>query len=211
MIKTQRVILYAILSLLIFTKPAFGQGFKAGPLLGLNACQVDGDSLAGYHQTGIVLGAFVNRQLYKNLEWQLEIKYSVKGAKETNMTFEPSFPYYTKSALHYICLPVILSYRIKDWPVAFETGIETGYLFKTVLWDNYGKIDPEDVEPYDDFDFSYLLGVRAYFKEHFFLNIRFLYSIVPFYENEQLQTVALFNRAGLYNNDFSFSLYYQFD
>ncbi len=195
----------------IFTVSA--QRFSGGLFIGMTACQVDGDTYAGFNKIGIQGGMFVNTILYKNLGVQFELKYAGKGAQK--VTSADNILTY-KMALHYIDLPVMVTYSIKEH-VIIDLGLVSGYLFARQGEKDGYVYDNEDFEEFRKIDFEWLAGVNYKITKNFIVNARYSYSIRPIRNLEVADTsYGLIGRtlgftSGLYNNFLTFGIYYQFN
>ena len=87
---------------ILFLSPLLiqGQNFKAGIRFGICGSQVNGDNLSGFNKAGIVAGAFVNRNLSKPFNMQMEIVYIQKGSRKPT---DDANSYY-RLRVHYIVL-----------------------------------------------------------------------------------------------------------
>ncbi len=179
------------------------QRFQGGPLLGISVAQIDGDNLSGYDKAGLVAGAFVRTDFIEGAGIQLEIKYIGKGASDPVTEFDPN---YYKIRLDYIELPVLFYFNAWVEGLYVEGGLAPAYLMQAREDDGYGFLEP--VEPYNTFDIAAAGGVRYELFEHFAVNARFSYSILPVLDHPGGQSWR-FN-YGLYNNVLSLAVYYTF-
>lgn len=113
---------FYILLFLIFAGKASAQGnnpywsnqiFRAGPILGLNFSQVDGDSDAGVHKMGLHTGLGSYVSLSQRLGIQLDLLFSQKGSRFAHQIVSPSLgPYFEvyKMKLNYIEIPLSLNF-----------------------------------------------------------------------------------------------------
>lgn len=189
------------------------QRFSGGLLFGMTACQVDGDTYAGFNKIGIQGGMFVNTILYNNIGFQFELKYAGKGAQKVTST-DNILTY--KMSLHYIDLPVMITYTIEEH-IVIDLGLVSGYLFaRHGEKDGYVYQD-EDFEEFRKIDFAWLAGVNYKITKNFIINARYSYSLRPIRNVEVADTsYGLIGRtlgytSGLYNNFLTFGIYYQFN
>lgn len=197
-----------ILSLLFLTgllQMTYGQDaastelrFRGGAVLGLNACQVDGDDYAGYHKLGFNGGFLAEIPVAKKFFVSMEILYSQKGAK--SRTYQ-GIPTEYQANLNYAEIPVLFNFQEKS-AVNFGLGASYGRLVK------YKEFRDElQQPPTDDFNRDDICGIangNYLISDHFHLNIRFAYSIVPFGHRD----TSNFNKRGMYNNVLSFRIAY---
>ncbi len=130
--------------LLFVAVPVEAQRFGASVVAGLNASQVDGDKLAGYHKLGLNLGLKSSVYLSDRFDLNIEFLYSERGS------INPKGIEQIK--LQYIELPVLLNYM--DWlsddemyyRLQFYGGVSVGRLFQAKFIDNSGFLTQfEDV------------------------------------------------------------------
>ncbi len=189
------------------------QRFSGGILFGMTACQIDGDTYAGFNKIGIQGGMFVNTFLYKDIGVQIELKYTGKGAQKVTST-DNILSY--KIAFHYIDIPVMLSYTIEDH-VTIDIGLVSGYLFARRGEKDGYIYEDDDFEEFRKIDFAWLAGVNYKITKNFIVNARYCYSIRPIRKVTVADTsYGLIGRTlgytrGLYNNYLTFGIYYQFN
>jgi hypothetical protein len=90
--------------------------FRAGPILGINLSQVDGDNDAGVHQAGLHagLGAYVS--LSSKIGFQLDILFSQKGSRYAREWHSAAGPYIMvyKLQTNNIEVPLALKYYLSE-------------------------------------------------------------------------------------------------
>ncbi len=129
------------------------QGFDAALLLGLNAAQVNGDGLVGYHKVGLEGGLRVSYPLRTKTDLGLELLFSQRGSRSAYNIPGDLVNYTT---LNYLAVPFFINY--KDWyieeedyyKVRAEGGFSYGYLFdvtsnNVVLEDEIGNFKRNDL------------------------------------------------------------------
>ena len=189
-----------------------GQRFNGGLLAGVTASQVDGDSYAGFDKVGLQGGVFVNTMLADNLGLQMEIKYAGRGARKKTSENDPSV---YKLKLHYIDIPLLLFYSVKNKYI-FEAGLIPGYLFEAGGEDSGGDIPQDYLVKFRKVDFSWLVGFRYRINDNLSAGMRYAYSLVSI--NDYDYRVPSYNwlgnlfgyNIGDYNNYLTFGIYYQF-
>ena len=92
--------------------------------------------------------------------------------------------------------------------VGFEFGLGAAYLIEAKEDDDGGGWLDEPVPNFSKFDVTAHAGIDYFFNEHWFVNFRYSYSIIPIREHPGGQTWLL--DRGQYNNVLHFTLYYQF-
>jgi len=172
--------------------------FRGGLVAGLNASQVDGDDYAGYHKLGLNAGFLSQVPLSKKFFMSVEILYAQKGAK--SKTFQ-GYPTAYQLNLHYAEVPILINFQEKS-AVNFGLGVSYGRLVKSKEF-----VDELEQPTSDDFkrnDISAIANGTYLISDHFQLNVRFAYSIVPIGYRDG----SNFNNRGMYNNVLSFRLAY---
>jgi len=200
----QKLIIILLLQTACWYSPA--QLFKGGVLLGLNACQVDGDNYWGYHKLGLMAGVYVYTPVSNRLDVQIEIKYMGKGAHNTPSDL---YPNYYDNTLNYIEIPLILRYNTNT-KLSLEGGFGFGYLFAFLQEDENGKLSAQDTSPFKPFELSWIMGLTYQISDKFKVGVRYSYSITPIFDFKDYGTYTYqrFFTAGAYNNLFSTGIYY---
>jgi len=197
--------LFFVTALLFITVLSYGQRFHGGPMTGLVVSQVDGDNLGGYNKPGIRAGGWVNTHISELTTLQLELQYIQKGSKISEQELKSGKYYHSR--LNYIQISFLGKYELMP-KLNGEAGVASGYLFEALEdLDGAGFIEPQ--RPFDEYEFSLLIGLNYQLNENFTGNIRLNYSALPIREHPGEQ--VYFIDRGQYNNALSFSLYYQID
>lgn len=204
---------YIILYIFILFSPVLlkSQNFRGGLIGGLTASQVDGDSYAGFDKVGVHGGVFVNTGFSNLWGFQLEIKYTGRGARKKNSVEDPSI---YKLSLNYIDLPLFLWLNYKE-KITIEGGFLTGYLFYIKGEDSNGPLPSENINNFKKFDYCWLLGFRYNLNDYLSFGIRYsysLFSISKVKNNDGKYGIIanLFNyTTGDYNNYLTFSLFFR--
>ncbi len=227
--KLSKIMIPCIMIHLMSCSSLHSQGFKGGLLAGITTSQVDGDNMSGYNKFGFQGGVFVKTYFNPgNLSaftfqytgkagdttdvvlkprWalQLGLKYAGKGAANR---FDPDNPVIRQNILHYVEFPVLMNYYYHDkW--FFEGGLIPGYLNKSI-----SKVlgnTSTNSRDYNKFDLAGALGVNYLFSPQIWLNMRFSYSLFPFYKTQAFSNCRPAYASGcFFNNVIRFGLYYQF-
>jgi hypothetical protein len=187
--------------------------FYAGPIIGGNFTQVDGDNYAGYHKVGMNVGGIVYANLGDKIAASLEILYSQKGArsnivKESNTRGIIITKY--RLNLNYAEIPIQLNYfdkRKSHFGAGFSYSQLIGTLeTATVTPTSYLVPDFEKVYPVKKMDINFVMGGNLHLVKGLFLNIRFQYSLIPIRTN----TPPDFGRTQQFNNMWTLRLMYLF-
>ena len=179
---------------LLFSQMLFSQGFKGGLMGGMVVSQIDGDQIAGYHKLGLQAGIY--SQYLFNDKWSivLEIKYIQKGSSHT----DKNNPYsYFKIKLNYIELPLLLEYRLNK-SFIFGTGLSYGNLLRASVEDASGSIVSQQLA-YIATDINILGQVKYVLNEHYWIDLKMAYSIIPITNQSPQQ----------FNNLISFGIGYE--
>ena len=201
------VVVVVVLSCL----PLSAQRFEGGVLAGITASQVDGDSYSGYNKIGLQAGVFVSTAFKKNFGAQMEIRYAGKGAQKLTTTDDTKV---YKLALHYIDLPLMVTYTLKK-KIVFDLGVVPGYMFAKNGEDSGGPVNPDYFVKFKKIDIALLAGVNYKISEHLKVNVRYSYSLRSI--NDFKDTFAYYSwvgnlfgyRTGDYNNYLTLGVYYQ--
>ena len=185
------------------------QYFEGGAMIGFSFSQIDGDTYAGYHQPGLSGGFYSARDLGKNIQARMEIKYIAKGARETG-TKEDPMEYSQK--LRYIQVPLMVNYKLEKYNSLLGTGVGIGYLFH-----EKGEFDGSLLkDPYSKVEIDWIMALQYHINKAISVSAQFNYSLLPVrrYENTDYN-YGFFSRTfwmtkGDYNNVIQLLLYYKF-
>jgi hypothetical protein len=187
--------------------------FYAGPILGANFTQVDGDNYAGYHKVGLSAGGIVYAHLAEKLAVSVEILYSQKGARSNIIKEGGNRAFIINSYklnLDYAEVPVQLNLFDKR-KSHFGAGLSYSQLIGTketaeVQPASYPVPDFVVDYPVKKMDLNFIMTGNLHLYKGFFANIRFQYSLIPIRTN----SAPGFGRAEQFNNIFSIKLMYLF-
>jgi hypothetical protein len=185
--------------------------FSLKPSLGLNACQVHGDSYSGYRKPGIFGGMAVNAAFNQKVSLELGFYFSQKGASR-NPTKDDHSHY--RLNLNYIDMP--LSLRCHLNPRYFITlGPSIAYLISYREIIDY--IDFTGMYTFKKYEAGLNIGMGRTMGKNLSVEVRCSNSITSvrdygivsnvFYPNP----VARFFNKGFYNNLLTFMLTYTFE
>jgi hypothetical protein len=187
--------------------------FYAGPIIGGNFTQVDGDNYAGYHKVGITVGGILYANLAEKIAASMEILYSQKGAT-SNMVKESAIKGIILNKyrlnLNYAEIPIQLNYFDKR-KSHFGAGFSYSQLIgtretATVTPTSYVVPDFEKDYPVKKMDINFIFGGNLHLIKGLFLNIRFQYSLIPIRTN----VAPGFGRTQQFNNMWTIRLMYLF-
>ncbi len=184
--------------------------FNLQPAVGINGCQVHGDSYNGYNKFGLFVGAAVEASLGKKTGLQLGFYFSQKGAKHLPNNKTGNYDYYRLN-LNYIDMPLSLRYSIKSWFITL--GPSVAYL--AGYNENINYTDMTGHYPFNKFEYGVNIGLGKTIKEHWRMELRCSNSIAtvrPYGVNSTVyysSPVAQLFNEGLYNNILTLFLAYR--
>jgi hypothetical protein len=187
--------------------------FSGGLVAGMNASQVDGDYLNGYHKVGFNAGAAGYVNFSPKIAASLELLYSQKGSHSVTQTESPYFgAYFAKYTIHlnYAEVPVVLHYFITP---KYHLGIGASYNVLISSREDYNDasyttvIDPE-VCPFAKQTFDGLLSGSMVLWRGLMLNVRYQYSLSTIRKFADIPAGLGFENQK--NNMFTFRLMYLF-
>ncbi|MBL7920472.1 MAG: PorT family protein [Bacteroidia bacterium] len=188
--------------------------FTLKPSLGINGCQIHGDTYSGYNKIGAFGGIAVNARLKNKASFELGFYFSQKGARHNSNPGKGDFSYYNVN-LNYIDMP--LSFRFNVNPRYFiSLGPSLAYLVSYKENINYTDFTGQYL--FNSFETGVNAGLGRKIKEKFTIEVRSSNSITPirdygtianlvFYPNP----VARFFNKGLYNNILTLMVSYTID
>ncbi len=163
---------------ILLPQNSLGQRFKAAALIGINAAQIDGDSLFGYKKTGFHLGGRLSYVNNKSFDIALEMLYSQRGASRE---FSNNRPNDVISA-NYVEIPLV--FNIRDWfntekkyhKVRAEFGISYAYLINV-------ESTKYDINKFSKNDVSWFLGSGIRFSPLWGVALRYTSSLSNMYKD----------------------------
>lgn len=166
--------------------------FRAGPVLGLTASQIDGDLSAGYNKLGFQSGLRVIARLKGRTEASMEILYSQRGCQNELIPseFDPN-PF--ALTLSYIEVPI--QWHFKDWlieyddasynyyRVSFNGGLSYARLFGSKVDDDFNWLNGVAPDYLEKNDLSLVIGASFYANRHLGFTARWNRSLVLLYDS----------------------------
>lgn len=184
--------------------------FTLKPSLGLNGCQVHGDTYSGYDKLGLFGGMAVNARINDKTSFELGFYFSQKGSRRNPTKDNPT---YYRLHLNYLDLPLSLRYHVN--PKYFITlGPSVAYLINHKEDENY--VDRTNAYIYNRVEVGVNFGLGRIIKDRFTVEVRTSNSVIPIrtipnnyvgYNNP----VARFFNKGFYNNIISLFFTYKLD
>ena len=187
--------------------------FTGGIILGANISKVDDiDDFTHYHKVGFNSGGIVHINFSQKISIGLEMLFSQKGDHEINQNYSYSVGTYFSEyylRLNYLELPVTLHYKEKKFD--YEAGFSVA---RIVSWDEAISLDqPVNLDPnvfyFNQWDYEILFGGSYNFWPHYYLNVRYQFSVVPIRPLERMP-LTYYNYDGQQNNVFNIRLIYMF-
>lgn len=177
---------FLALFLLLLTPVAYGQRFTAGMGAGFNACQIDGDMLAGFDKIGLTAGIRTTIEFESVWNVHMEFLYSERGSRPD--VFNPEYDPDINISLKYVEIPVYVS--LGDWwqeegeyyKASFHAGLSYGRLLSARTTDYYHTGDDsydQLVQYFSDNDLSWLVGAAIRFSPRWGMTCRYTSSITP--------------------------------
>jgi hypothetical protein len=176
-----------------------GNVFTLKPALGINGCQIHGDSYSGYNKFGLFGGIAVNAQ-FKNEKTSLELGFyfSQKGSRHNPSKYDAS---YYRLHLNYIDLPLSIRYAVNN-NYFITLGFSAAYLVNYTENVNYADYTGKYI--YNRYEAGLNFGLGRMIREKFFIELRCSNSITPirriiapiYYPNP----IARFFNKGYYSN-----------
>lgn len=188
--------------------------FKLKPSLGLNACQIHGDSYSGYDKLGLFVGVSVNARLKEKIFGELGFYFSQKGAQRNEVPKNNDYRSY-KVNLNYIDMPLSIYYKVNNF-YSVMLGPSVAYLIGSSEYIN--KLNMSSYSKFNKFEIGLNIGLTRKIKDNWFVELRCSNSITPvrnyglaatgiYYPNP----VARYFNKGLYNNILSIFVTYLID
>ncbi len=188
------------------------QEFKAGAIGGATFSQVHGDSYVGFNKMGLVTGLYVSRSLNPDWGAQFEIVYKQKGSRHNPNESTGDYNLY-KLSFDYIEIPLLV--KLNMTKVSLEAGVAFGILINSKEEDQYGIVEASI--PFEDYEFSGIIGVNYHFYNRLYANLRWSYSFTRVRKayggeyDDQYLTHWMDGKFGQYNHVVSLSVYYEFE
>lgn len=183
--------------------------FSLKPSLGLNGCQVHGDSYSGYKKLGIFAGIAVNAKINDRLSFELGFYFSQKGARKNPTKYDPN---YYRLNLNYIDLPLSLRYMLNK-RYFITLGPSIAYLVSHSEDINYSNFS--GMYNYKKYEVGVNIGLGRTVVKNLSVEVRCSNSITAireygiasnvYYSNP----VARFFNKGFYNNILTLMLSYK--
>lgn len=210
--RNQVLILFIFFSALKAQEPS-SHVFSLKPALGINGCQIHGDSYSGYNKFGVFVGTAVNARLGERMSVELGFYFSQKGAKHNQNPKDVNDTRYILT-LNYFDFPLSLRYMLNKKYFA-TIGPSVAYLINYNENINYTNTTGTSV--FNKFEVGVNIGLGRKLSDRFSLELRCSNSIMPI-QNYGISSTVYYSNAiarffdeGLYNNILTLFLAYHID
>ena len=179
----------------LFSVNAQERRFTASIIAGVNAAQIDGDELAGFHRLGLTGGLRGGYDFSEKTDLNVEFLYSERGSRPN--IFNPFFDPDINIGLRYIELPVYI--RFSDWlhedyyKIKVHGGLSYGRLISASTIDGFSAdtVNFEDIaNDFNENDLSWIIGGSFFFSKRLGVTFRYTRYI------NNLYNPANFDRTG---------------
>lgn len=175
----------------------YAQDFGFGLRLGGNFSQIDGDMASGYNKIGYHIGIFTSYPFGSVSSANLELSYSSKGARNTEIQ--------QVTVLDYVEISLLYAIKLTE-KIEILAGIQPSVL--TNLSVTEGGVDKGEIFDYKKLDIPVAIGLRLYLNPHIAIEGRLSYSL-PSISKIGNAKGLLGNYYGQFNNVLSGSLIYK--
>jgi len=185
--KDTAIQLFLIISLFVISNNLLAQKFGFSASAGVNASQIDGDGVQGYHRLGteISLSSFIT--LKSKTEIQIGLAFSERGALERFARYTPTDE--LAIGLRYVCIPLQLHF--KDWQsedtyfkIHYFAGVSYGRLFDTNIRPGSQNVATEN---YNVNDVSWTAGFQYFVHKNWGLGFQYTGSLNLLYDSRKFE------------------------
>lgn len=197
---------------MITLSDSYAQRIMGAAILGVNATQVDGDEVYGYHKFGLNAGLAAIVPFGDHWAVTVENIYNQKGAHQRPL-YQDSLDGSYDLKLNYVDIPVLVQYTDKD-VATFGAGMSWGRMVGISEQRNGYPMPETTLESgiYRSSDINLLLDVKFRIIEKLRFNVRYAYSVRPIATREIVDSkTGKPNIRDQYNGMFTFRLYYVFN
>ncbi len=170
---------YIIILLLALSMGAVAQNIRGAALIGINGCQVDGDTQSGYNKPGIRAGFTVSSPTDKTLSFESGLLFTSKGAIKKTKDYTEF-----KTKLNYVELPLIIKYHFVQ-KFGIDATISYNHQISSKIIDQNGT-ETKNPGYLKKYDVTASLGVRYYINSQYQLTANFGYSITKITDDPQM-------------------------
>ena len=197
-----------LLIILLFCVRLEAQKIKGAIIAGMNASQVDGDQVYGWHKFGVNLGTSAIIPFGDKWSVCLENLYNQKGSYQRPQYPDPDSSGEYKLILDYVEVPVLVTFTDKNFITA-GLGASWARLVNFKEYEHGRKVDwSTPYGPYKRSDVNILVDIRFPIVKRLKFNFRYAYSLAKIRTRDftKIQTVR-----DQYNTLLSFRLIYVFN
>ncbi len=211
-----QIIIFFLLAATINTSQA--QRIMGVLIGGVNATNVQGDDIFGFHKFGLNAGAAAVVPFSDNWSVTLETIYTQKGSyhKEggRGMDYQERHDYnHYKLVLNYVEIPLMVHFEDREW-LKVGAGFSYARLVEVKEWEDHIRIATTSLNdgPYDLNDYSALLDLQFPIYQKLKFNFRYTFSLVAIREREYQNVGAGEEKISKqYNQVLSFRLLWVFN
>jgi len=150
------------------------QNFNAVLIAGMNASQINGDSLIGFNKVGLVIGAGIENKFSEKSGLRLEFLYAQKGSSSiidsTNLAVDPF-----KLRLNYVEVPLMFYYKATK-KLNVEVGAALGLLLNAKFSNGLDFVD--QTETFFRTDYNVGGGIGYKISDRLSANLRSTVSMI---------------------------------
>ncbi|MEZ4772171.1 MAG: outer membrane beta-barrel protein [Bacteroidia bacterium] len=180
--------LYLVACCLMFElQVAIAQNFSGGLILGINASQIDGDNIKGFHKRGGTIGGYVNYRFSETFSIQPEILIEQLGSRSKDRRLTVLGGSAVDLNINSLNLPLLLMLRHPliigtdiefdvDWYGGAALGVRMNWV------DNHGN-SPE-IDFLKRYDYRIIGGADIPIGDYLSINGRITYSVIPTLDTE---------------------------
>lgn len=187
--------------------------FTLKPVIGLNGCQIHGDSYSGYDKVGLFVGAALNARLTDKYALETGFIFTQKGARHNSNPKAGDYSFYRVN-LNYLEMPLLFRMMVNS-KYFLTGGASLAYLISYTEATETGSWN--GVYPFNKLEVSVNAGLGYEYNKRIAFEVRSNNSVAPirsygrianlvFYPNP----VARFFNKGLYSNLVTLIISYKF-
>lgn len=167
------IILTLLLELLCISNVSANNGIGYGVRAGLNIAsqkaREDGENVNTSSLLGVHIGAYGNYFIFEPVAIQVELLFSQKGSKWTDLYFSG------KDMLSYIDIPLLIRYQPLEY-LNVQAGPQFGILLSAKqTYDNKDKMDLKNF--YKGSDIGMVFGVEGNFPHNINITLRYILGL----------------------------------
>ncbi len=202
----------ALFTFVLFIQTTEAQRVKGELIFGMNATQIDGDEIFGFHKYGLNVGVGGILPFSKHWSLSVETIFNQKGSyrKESIEIDTLPTPYYN-IRLNYLDVPVMLHYEDKGG-LTFGLGFSWGRTVGIEETEHGKKVETTTLAgPYKRDDLNVLADIRIKIWQKLKFNFRYAYSVLPIRTRIYTNSINQIWERTQYNSMLTFRLIYIFN